>query len=221
MKLLAIDTATEACSAALYIDGDIIEKYELAPRKHSELILPMVDTLLAEADIKLTSLDALAFGRGPGAFTGVRITAGVIQGLAFASNLPTIPISTLAAMAQSAVNESKTIISAIDARMDEIYVGMFSVGDNNIVIPVSEEQVIAPENVNFDLPSDCFGVGSGWDAYGQILSEKVGNKLKGYNARRYPSASNILKLAAIEFIAGNVLEAADALPVYLRNKVTR
>ena len=221
MKLLAIDTATEACSAALYLDGEIIEKYELAPRKHAELILPMVDTLLAEAEIKLNSLDALAFGRGPGAFTGVRIAAGVIQGLAFASNLPTIGISTLAAMAQGAADESKTIISAIDARMDEIYIGLFSVGDDDTVTPFSDEQVIAAKNVTFDLPSDCFGVGSGWDSYGQILSEKAGNKLKGFDARRYPGASNISKLAAIEFSAGNILDAANALPVYLRNKVTR
>jgi tRNA threonylcarbamoyladenosine biosynthesis protein TsaB len=221
LKLLAIDTATEACSAALYLDGEIIEKYELAPRKHAELILPMVDSLLSDAEIKLTTLDALAFGRGPGAFTGVRIASGVIQGLAFASNLPTIAISTLAAMAQSAVSESKTIISAIDARMDEIYLGVFSVGDNDIVAPLSDEEVIAAQNVSFDLPTDCFGVGSGWDSYAQVLSEKTGNKLKGYDARRFPRASTILKLAAIEFTAGNVQEAADALPVYLRNKVTR
>jgi tRNA threonylcarbamoyladenosine biosynthesis protein TsaB len=220
LKLLAIDTATEACSAALYIDGNILEKYELAPRKHAELILPMIDALLAEAELKLSSLDALAFGRGPGAFTGVRIATGVIQGLAFASDLPVVPISTLAAMAQSAASESNIIISAIDARMSEIYWGIFSVGADEIVSPLSEEQVAKPESIDIDIKNECFGVGTGWATYEDILTTKFADNLKGFDANRFPRASDILKLAVKKFEEGNHIPAAQALPVYLRNKVT-
>lgn len=220
MKLLAIDTATEACSAALYIDGNILEKYEVAPRRHAELILPMVDALLAEAELKLTSLDGLAFGRGPGAFTGVRIAAGVIQGLAFASDLPVVPISTLAAMAQSVATRSDTILSAIDARMGEIYWGLFSAGVDGIVSPLFDEQVSKAETVNIEVGTKCFGVGTGWGVYEAKLSEKVGEKLKGFDANRFPRASDILTLALKEFKSGNHVPVAKALPVYLRNKVT-
>jgi len=179
-----------------------------------------VDALLAEADMKLTSLDALAFGRGPGAFTGVRIASGVIQGLAFASDLPVVPVSTLAAMAQGAVLESDTILSAIDARMSEIYWGLFSVGADGIVSPLSDEQVSKPEDLDIGVEAECFGVGTGWDSYGEILSTKIGEKLKGSDANRFPRASDILMLALKEFKSGNHVQAAQAQPVYLRNKVT-
>ena len=122
MKLLALDTATEACSAALYIDGEITQKYEIAPRKHSSLLLPMVDTLIKDAGISKTDLDAIAFGRGPGSFMGVRIATGVAQGIAFALSLPVVPVSSLAAMAM--VNYTETGAThnacAIDARMNEV-----------------------------------------------------------------------------------------------------
>jgi tRNA threonylcarbamoyladenosine biosynthesis protein TsaB len=221
LKLLAIDTATEACSAALYVEGDILEKYTVAPRKQDELILPMVDALLAEAELKLTSLDGLAFGRGPGAFTGVRIATGVIQGLAFASELPVVPVSTLAAMAQGAISERKTIISAIDARMGEIYWALFSIGDDGIVSALSDEQVSKPDLLNIEMKTDCFGVGTGWASYEEILSAKIGDKLKGFDANRFPRASDILTIAIKEFESGNHVNAAAALPIYLRYKVTR
>ncbi|MGB1311163.1 MAG: tRNA (adenosine(37)-N6)-threonylcarbamoyltransferase complex dimerization subunit type 1 TsaB, partial [Leucothrix sp.] len=128
MKILAIETATEACSAALYHDGGIISRYELAPRKHTQLILPMMDSLLAEAGLSKQALDAIAFGRGPGAFTGLRIAVGVTQGLALALDRPVIPISSLAAMAQQVLDATVDLASAmldyipaIDARMGEVY----------------------------------------------------------------------------------------------------
>jgi tRNA threonylcarbamoyladenosine biosynthesis protein TsaB len=220
LKLLAIDTATEACSAALYIDGEVLEKYEVAPRRHAELILPMVDSLLAEAELKLTSLGALAFGRGPGAFTGVRIATGVIQGLAFASDLPVIPISTLAAMAQGASTEADTILSTIDARMSEIYWGLFSVGNDGIVRAISEELVSKPETLNVEVNSTCFGVGTGWSTYKDFLLSAVGSQLKGFDADYFPRASDILTLAAKEFSETKMIAATDTVPVYLRNKVT-
>lgn len=220
MKLLAIDTATEACSAALYIDGNILEKYEVAPRQHAELILPMVDDLLTEADIDLASLDGLTFGRGPGAFTGVRIATGIIQGLAFASDLPVVPVSTLAAMAQGARDRSDTILSAIDARMGEIYWALFTVGGDGLVAPRTDEQVCKPETISLEIKTECFGVGTAWGSYEEILSKKIGNRLRGFEQHCYPRASNILTLALKEFETKNTVPASKALPIYLRNKVT-
>ena len=109
MKLLALDTATEACSAAVWVDGAVLERYELAPRRHAALILPMIEAVLAEAGLSPPQLDAIAFGRGPGAFTGVRIAVGIVQGIAFAADLPVIPISTLAALALGAEQELSLI----------------------------------------------------------------------------------------------------------------
>ena len=122
MKILAVDTATEACSAALYINGDIQERFEIAPREHTRLLLPMVDSLMAEAGIRPQQLDAIAFGCGPGSFTGVRIAAGVMQGIAYGADLPVVPVSTLAAISQSCLQKTAhdTIFTAVDARMNEI-----------------------------------------------------------------------------------------------------
>ncbi len=220
MRLLAIDTTTEACSAALYISGNILEKYEVAPRKHAELILPMVDTLLTEAGTSLSELDALAFARGPGAFTGVRLSASVIQGLAYASDLPVIPISTLATLAQGVNSDADTVFSAIDARMHEVYWGLFTTDTDNIATPISQEMVGRPEELEIDIDTSCFGTGTGWASYAEILSAKVGANLHACNPEHLPRASDVLTLATKEFKAGKLVDAANALPVYLRNKVT-
>ena len=219
MKLLAIDTATEACSAALFLDGALSSRYEFAPRQHAELILPMVDALLAEAEIKLGSLDCLAFGRGPGAFTGVRIATGVIQGLAFAVDLPVIPISTLAILAQGAVSQSDYLLSAIDARMGEVYWGLYQVRDN-VVEAVSAEAVSKPDQVTAPADRQWFGVGSGWNTYAQELSQAVNGHLIGHQGEAYPHARDIIPLALRDYAAGAAVPAEQALPVYLRNQVT-
>jgi len=132
MKILAVDTATQACSAALFIDGETTAEFRLAPREHTQLILPMVESLLQQAAIKIADLDALAFGRGPGSFTGVRIATGIVQGLAFAHNLPVLAISTLASIAQLAGDEHQhnNVLAGIDARMGEIYWGCYQRADN-------------------------------------------------------------------------------------------
>jgi tRNA threonylcarbamoyladenosine biosynthesis protein TsaB len=220
LKLLAIETSSESCSAALYSDGEIRDRHELAPRRHAELILPMVDQLLAEMQISLGTLDTLAFGRGPGSFTGVRIGAGVIQGLAFAADLPVVPVSSLAALAQGAIRDSATILSAIDARMDEIYWGLYRVSDHNVVVPLNQEQVAKPELIKVPAGIHCFGVGSGWRRYPELLGLSLDEWLMGFDGDRYPLAADMVPLALRDFALGLAVSADLALPVYLRNEVT-
>lgn len=219
MKILAIDTSTEACSAALHINGDVTEHYAEAPRQHAELILPMVDQLFTEAGVRVSDMDALAFGRGPGAFTGVRVATGVIQGLAFAADLAVVPVSTLASLAQGAVEKSDHLFSAIDARMGEIYYGLFKSNEKKLVVPVMEESVCKPEQINVPDNGKWYGVGSAWLTYREILEKKLTGKLIAYKGKRYPRARDIIPLAIAEIERGNTTSADKVLPVYLRNQV--
>ena len=224
MKILAIDTATEACSAALYFDGEINQQYRVAPREHSHIILPMIDRLLAEAGIRVSDLDALAFGRGPGSFMGVRIAAGVTQGIAFAWDLPVVPISTLAAIAQTAHAETgaTSVLSAIDARMNEVYWGAYRLSELGCMHLVEEERVIAPDQVAKPGEDGWMGAGSGWSAYGEILTAAVGpGIISGQMNECFPSAESIVKLALAEYQAGRHVPAAQAVPVYLRDNVAK
>jgi len=220
LKLLAIDTATEACSAALLHNDEIIRRYQVAPRQHTALILEMVDSLLTQNNLTLRDMDALAFGRGPGAFTGVRIAAGVIQGLAYGADLPVIPVSTLAALAQGVAAEHTHIISAIDARMGEIYWCVYETDVSGLVQAVTEEKVSRPEDLQLTTGHRYFGVGSGWATYQSVLQQQLGDQLVGMNGELFPDAANIIVLARREMLNGNLLTAAEALPVYIRNKVT-
>jgi tRNA threonylcarbamoyladenosine biosynthesis protein TsaB len=226
LKLLAIDTATEACSAALHIDGVVTIKYEVAPRKHAELILTMIDELLSGSSISLTQLDAMAFGRGPGAFTGVRIATGVIQGLAMSADCPVVPVSTLAALAQGAISESKQVACAIDARMGEVYWALYQANKGEIMQLVGEESVCPPDSTNVpailntEERGSWFGVGSGWATYKSELQNKMGHALLGFRLGDYPSAEAICTLAVDAYQRGDIVDAANALPVYLRDKVT-
>ncbi|MCG7926457.1 MAG: tRNA (adenosine(37)-N6)-threonylcarbamoyltransferase complex dimerization subunit type 1 TsaB [Candidatus Thiodiazotropha taylori] len=221
MKLLAIETATEACSAALLIDDQIELRYEIKPRGHSELILGMMDGLLAEAELSANQLDAMAFGRGPGSFTGVRIATGVIQGAAFAADLPVVPVSTLAALAQRAYREKgePNLLTAFDARMGELYWAGYRVDSSEIVRLVMHEQVASAQQVHLPLDEEWYGVGSGWGVYGPELGERLGESLLGYKADLYCSARDVATLAAADFEAGLAVPAERALPVYLRNEV--
>jgi tRNA threonylcarbamoyladenosine biosynthesis protein TsaB len=220
MKILAIETATEACSAALAIDNSQIERYEVAPRKHTQLILPMVEALMNEADIKVSNLDAIAFGQGPGAFTGVRIAMGVIQGLAFAHDTPVIPVSTLAALAQHVANDHKYVASAIDARMQEIYWGLFKKNDSGVMQAISEEVVCAATDVDIISDEIWFGAGSGWVTYSDVLSSKFDNNLSDFDGQLFPSAVDVLTLAKPAYMENKMISVEQAAPVYLRNKVT-
>ena len=221
MKLIAVETATEACSAALLIDGEVTERFEIAPRQHTQLILPMVDQLLAEAELKLTDLDGLAFGRGPGAFTGVRIATGVIQGLAFAADLPVAPISTLAAMAQGEFRTSgqRNILTAIDARMGEIYWAGYQFSDSGELDEAIPEQVTPAARAQLPESGLWFGVGSGWQSDGEALTARLADYLIASEASLLPRALDIALLAAPVIEKGEGVSAAQALPVYLRDQV--
>jgi tRNA threonylcarbamoyladenosine biosynthesis protein TsaB len=219
MKILAIDTATEACSAALYIeskapDAGITSEYQLAPREHSRLILKMIDRLLSQAGIAVAELDAIAFGRGPGSFMGLRIAAGVVQGIAFAHDIPVIPVSTLKTIAQRAyeLTGSKNVLAAIDARMDEVYWAKYSLTGKQWVLD-GEEQVISPDK--------WVGAGTGWASYADRLLPNDDLNLLAKLDDCFPSAEVIVKLAIEELKAGNTVSAAEAIPVYLRNDVAK
>ena len=218
MKLLALDTATDACSAAVWVDGVVHERYELAPRRHAALILPMIDAVLAEVGLRLEQLDAVAFGRGPGAFTGVRIAVGIAQGIAFAAGLPVVPVSTLAALALGVGRETgyARLAVALDARMSEVYWGTYAVTADDAEL-LGEERVCAPAAVTAPAGDDWFGAGGGWRAHSTVLSRRL--PVRGCLEERYPRAAGVARLAAVPRQRAGWLSPDLALPVYLRNEV--
>ncbi|MEI6354270.1 MAG: tRNA (adenosine(37)-N6)-threonylcarbamoyltransferase complex dimerization subunit type 1 TsaB [Methylococcus sp.] len=223
MILLAIDTATEACSAALLIDNELIERYEVAPRRHNELILPMVQSVLDEAGLSLAALEGIAFGAGPGSFTGIRIAAGVVQGLALGLGIKVAPISTLKAMAFEAFrqNPHELAAMAIDARMGEIYWGVYRRQADGTPSCLIEDQVIRPDEVLFPDGEPLIGVGTGWATYGDLLMTKVNHRHSVIEPQTFPKASAIARLGAVLISqkAGVCPEAV--LPFYLRNNVAK
>ncbi len=220
MKLLAIDTSTEACSAALSVGDQVISRYELAPRKHTELILPMIDNLMKEAGLSVKQLDGLAFGRGPGAFTGVRIATGVIQGIAFGADLPVAPVSSLAALALGCWRDRKAekVISAIDARMNEVYWGCYQL-DNGLMNPCLEEGLCAADQIPLPEGDDWHGTGTGWESYADQLASRLAGKISATSPQSYPHAIDIIDLAKPIFDQGNAVSAEQVSPVYLRDNV--
>lgn len=219
MNILVIDTATEACSVALEMNGQVFNQFEICPQQHSQRILPMIDEVLNSASCSLQDVDYLAFGHGPGSFTGVRIATGVLQGLALGTGHKVVGISTLAAMAQQAFAEhqSEKVVAAIDARMSEVYFGQYQ-AVQGVMQLVDEEQVLPPEEAQ-QLISDknAQGVGTGWQAYETLNSQ---NKVKPLEHVLYPNAVYMLPLAKQLIEQGKAQEADDIQPVYLRDKVT-
>ena len=222
VNLLAVDTSTEACSCALWVDGVCREIFELAPRRHGELLLGMAEQLLADAELSVADLDALAFGRGPGSFTGVRIATGAIQGLAFALELPVAPISSLQALAQGVTRElhHSSVLAGFDARMNEVYWGAYRLTSAGVVEPVGTELVCPPDRVPVPDDGEWFGAGSAWQSYGEQLRGAVGAQLIGMEPERYPHARDLAVLGAAAVARDQVVPAHEALPVYLRDSVT-
>ncbi|MFT4937650.1 MAG: tRNA threonylcarbamoyladenosine biosynthesis protein TsaB [Paraglaciecola sp.] len=219
MNLLVIDTATEACSVALEIGGKVFSRFEICPQQHSQRLLPMVDEVLKEADIKLSQLDYLGFGHGPGSFTGVRIATGMIQGLALGCALPVVGISTLAAMAQQAImgNGATEVSCAIDARIGEVYFARY-VENNNVAKLTGEEQVLVPALAAELLSANqTIGVGTGWQAYPELNIAANVNVTKDI---LYPNAIYMLPLLKHAIANGEARDIEQIQPVYLRDKVT-
>ena len=226
MKILAVDTATEALSAALLVDGNLSSRDEVIVRGHAERILPLVDELLAQAGVSVSALDAIAFGRGPGAFTGVRIAVGIAQGLAFGANLPTVPISDLAALGARALDRAEAglgvararleALVCLDARMGEVYCGRVR-SSEALGVELLDERLASPQDA-FVIPSDrvLVGAGHGFAAY-PLLAGRLG--LVASYPELLPRAAEIATLGARAFAAGLAVPAEAAEPVYLRNDV--
>lgn len=214
MKILAIETATEACSVALRVDGKTLESFAIAPRQHTSLLLPAAEKLLTDAGLHLSQLSAIAFGCGPGMFTGVRLAAATAQALAFAYDLPIASVSSLQALAQSAYQDfsHSHILAAIDARMGEIYVAMYE-QQHNQMIPIQEELLISPAQLPWNL-QHCVGVGSGVELFSEQL---LG--LSKIEKNCYPKASAVAVLAESIVKQGLITTPDLALPNYLRDRV--
>lgn len=222
MRILAIDTATEACSAALWNDGTINAHFELCPREHTQRILPLVQDILNDNGVMLTDLDALAFGRGPGSFTGVRIGIGIAQGLALGASLPMIGVSTLATMAQGAWRKTGAtrVLAAIDARMGEVYWAEYQRDDQGVWQGEETEAVLKPEAVQarlHQLEGEWAIVGTGWQTWPDMAKDTPVHICDGEVL--LPTAEDMLPLACHLFLTGKTVAVEHAEPIYLRNEV--
>lgn len=234
--IIAIETATEACSAALLIKKagkqSLYKRFQLAPREHTKLILPMLDEVLAEAKLQLADVDAIAFGRGPGAFTGLRIATGIAQGLALSVDKPTIPVSSLHAMALAANKDAEpkkneqSIVVAIDARMGEVYWAEYNIVEGKVEL-IGEEQLSSPEVMFkkteiFAQTRQVNVIGSGWDEYIDRFEESYSISINlNHFTKRFPDAVEVSELALLSFEKGETYSLEDAQPVYLRNNVAK
>lgn len=236
MKILALDTSSNACSAVL-LDGtqqdySCIERFEVAPRKHTQLILPMIDSVLNEAGFDIKQVDALAFGCGPGAFTGVRVATGVVQAIAYGADLQVAPISSLAAIAQGYSQVNNKLLVANDARMDEVYFAAYEMKEGFMTL-TNHEQVIKPEQliceleVAIHLDDSWTMVGNGWSVYREQLSSVFDQCHINVNAGQindessFPHARDIAYLALKEVANNNLVSAEQVRPVYLRDNVAK
>ncbi|HEY8119475.1 MAG TPA: tRNA (adenosine(37)-N6)-threonylcarbamoyltransferase complex dimerization subunit type 1 TsaB [Methylophilaceae bacterium] len=221
MKLLALDTSTEYLSLCLWLDGVAHTRNLLAGQSHSQQILPLLREILTEAKLELGDLDYIAFGAGPGSFTGLRIGCGVAQGLAFGANLPVVAVSTLQALAQGAMTKDPTavrIIACLDARMGEVYHAAY-IRNGECWDEISAPGLYKPEAIP-TLPGEGWvGAGSGWSAYGDALKHGYAKQIISTMPEEYPNATAIAALSLPMFAAGLGVAAAQAAPIYIRNKV--
>ena len=221
MRLIALDTSTEACSVALVLDGQVRSRFEMTERSHAELVLPMVDALLAEAGVALGSLDAIAFGRGPGGFTGVRIAAGVAQGLAWGAGLPVVPVSSLAAVAEPLLEHAgRRLVVCNDARMGEVYWAVFERAADGGLLAITPERVSPPDGVDVGGLTVDRAAGNGLAAQ-PALRDRLASAGFSIVEGAWPRAEAVLAIAARDFAAGRSVSPADALPVYVRDDVAR
>ncbi|WP_440904699.1 tRNA (adenosine(37)-N6)-threonylcarbamoyltransferase complex dimerization subunit type 1 TsaB [Catenovulum sp. SX2] len=228
--ILALDTSTEACSAALLLNdnGQTTEyvEFDVCPREHNKRILAMTESVLQQADINLDEVDLIAYGKGPGSFTGVRIATGIVQGLALGANKPALGVSTLAAMAHGVYRSQFDssgevfVVPAIDARMNEVYMAAYKITGKGIVETLVNEQVCPPENAleQLNTQQKWSAIGTGWQTYQQELSAQLAVDI--YNQQPFPSALDIALIAAEKAKTQTLESAADISPVYVRDQVT-
>lgn len=219
MKLLALETSSLACSLALKCNQDLIAIHKILPRQQTQFILPLIDELLKSHNVSLNQLDAIAFGCGPGSFTGVRMAASVAQGLAFPLQLPVIPISSLAALAQAAyaAHGWNQLYVAVDARMQEIY-GATYIISAGLACLVGKEWVIKPADIPFpEVANQWYGVGNGWDIYQSLIPF---NPLI-IDSTQLPTAAAIIPLAEKRYLEGQWVSPIKAYPCYIRDQVVK
>jgi tRNA threonylcarbamoyladenosine biosynthesis protein TsaB len=225
MNILSVEASTESCSAAFCTEDNIFVRHQIAPREHSKLLLNMIDELLKEANIGIQNIDAFAYGMGPGSFTGLRIAASIVQGLAFGTNKEVIPVSTLQALAQAAWRKFgyKQVFATLDARMQEIYFGFYELDKNNIMQNICPDRLTSPEYF-IDLPEELlkknwYGIGSGVAVYHEVLKKRL-PCVSLQESILYPSALEIAIIANKIYEESGGKPAETAIPVYLRNKIT-
>ena len=220
--ILAVESATDACSVALLVNGDIEEDFRVEPRRHTRLLLPMIDALLRKCAIDVHRLDAIAFSAGPGSFTGLRVCAGMVQGLAFAAACPVIPLSTLAILAQTCVaqhqlDDGARVLASLDARMDEVYWGDYHVAQG-LVEARDDDRLLAPTSVSVDElgKQAVVAVGSGWqyrDNFSMASAPQI------VDVSMLPRAKAMLPLAERAWNDGMAVPPDQAIPIYLRESV--
>ncbi|CAH0990402.1 tRNA threonylcarbamoyladenosine biosynthesis protein TsaB [Sinobacterium norvegicum] len=222
-KILALDTAADACSVALWLDGELISDHRLLPREHTKHMLPMIENILQHNSITLSELDGIAFGCGPGSFTGLRICGGIVQGLAFGADLPVVPVSSLAALAYPFAGENITVVASVDARMNELYTAVFQ-GQGEGFTVVDKEYLLAPESMSQQLLAQAtpgnalIAAGSGWSYRDQFGDLKCMDLL-ACDTNAIPTAAAVAELSLARFVSGDTIAAAEVSPVYLRDSV--
>lgn len=216
MRFAAIETSGEWCSVALWLDGDVVCAEQRAGVRHGEFALPMLQSLMQRHSVSRRALQAVAFGAGPGAFTGLRMACGLAQGIALGLDIPVLPISTLAALAEE--SGATRVLTALDARMQEVYFAAFERQDGQWRESIAA-QCVPPRAVRLPEGTGWVGAGNGFAAYGEALAARLGAQMQHCNALLHPSAAAIARLAAPRLAAGEVIDAALAVPFYVRNKV--
>ena len=223
MKLLALDTSSQACSVALQLGDTVLERHEELPREHTRLLLPMIRSVLQEAGLQPADLDAIVLGNGPGSFIGMRIAASVAQGLAYAAGLKIVPVSSMIAIAASVMGdlECGAVVVAQDARMNEVYLGIYTRGDADLPKPVVPERLhdTGPIAELDALPGDdVVAAGLGWERYPELLAANR-DAIARVEGILFPRAADLLATGAAAFVAGEVTEPQRVMPAYLRHKV--
>ncbi|MCO7222823.1 tRNA (adenosine(37)-N6)-threonylcarbamoyltransferase complex dimerization subunit type 1 TsaB [Pleionea sp. CnH1-48] len=225
MTRLALDTSTEAFSVAIEHNGEIHSHFEVAPRKHAELLLPTIQALLTQVDTTMQEVDLVVYGRGPGAFTGVRIAISAAQGLALGADCDTLGVSSLMNLAHQAFDKSDADVAAcaIDARMGEVYFALYERGGDGLPRLCGKEQVVAPDQAAVAELGErkVVGIGSGWSVYQDILTSRLGAEPTLILEQSFPDAAASLFLASFDELLQSRHAPEQAVPVYLRDNVAK